>query len=361
MSTESKKNTIEDIINEVLNFDYNTSIGKNISISNKVSKLEKIVSKINSKTINNEKEQKDSIKELLEVLQKKLGSDFYLFSVGFITSFLREQNSINDLVKILFNNIQDEIKTELDKVLSGTDYSLASNIFNGDEEKNIQELINVIYKSDIDNSQRNLANLYVYILLKYRTRKDFNKITYTIEYVFVEYFSSFVEKEKSDYVLNDFPNALLDKNPKNKIKSFAHLFLKSDITELTKNLNSVRQNLNESRDENSNLRSDLNALELEINEKILLVSSLREQIKSKNEMITSLEQKLQLETNRLEFEGNMYDNQIQDLRTAIVTGLQNDLALELNSLNDFSNGLQQNDSEILRMFIDNINQKLNNL
>ena len=60
--------------------------------------------------------------------------------------------------------------------------------------------------------------------------------------------------------------------------------------------------------------------------------------------------------NRLEYITNMYEKQIQGLKTGLITGLQNMMEMELQGLTAFANTLPPERAEVLRMYIVNIQQ-----
>jgi hypothetical protein len=64
---------------------------------------------------------------------------------------------------------------------------------------------------------------------------------------------------------------------------------------------------------------------------------------------------------RFDYEINRADRQNQDLRSHIISRLKNDLLIELNDLIEFANGLPISESDILKMYVNNIKQTLNNL
>ena len=57
----------------------------------------------------------------------------------------------------------------------------------------------------------------------------------------------------------------------------------------------------------------------------------------------------------------MYETRLRDLRSGLIARLRNNMQIELNDLMELANGLNQSDGSILKMYIANIEQVINDL
>jgi hypothetical protein len=383
---ENKKSnqpmSIDEIVSTVQNFKYDAD-SKSVDKKQEQSKnkkpksieqihkenlanLLKIINNLKGAVVSEENTRKTKIEELYKLVKTKLENDLYLFNVQIVADFLQgyksaEENKFDKSIKALFDIVLLDVESKLKDFLPE---NLEINLFfDEDKLKEIIKSATTLKTKEQDNreSVKVLSSFYVYLVLKNRSRKDFDRQLFNIERILAEHLAEFEQKEQSKYLLKLLPEAFLDNNPKAKIRSFVHLYFTTHIAKLSKEVDSLTIKLSETRNSNATLSSQVRQLKEEGETKDNTIALLTEQGQEKDTKISNLQTELTELRNRFEYDVNRADRQNQDLRTSIITQLQNNLRIELNDLNEFANGLQQNDGQVLRMYITNIQQTLNTL
>lgn len=373
--------SIDEIINTVVNFDYNidsTSSDDNqpqkkTKKSNSIAKIRKenlakllaIISNLKGAAVGEESTREFKIKALYELVKTKLNSDLYLFNIQIVAKFLQgykstEADKLDKSIISLFNVILEEV--ELSKILPN--YNLQSNLFY-DEDK-LKEIVKSAKSeklNDEDNtkSTKTLSNIYLNTILKNRLQVDFYKQLFMVERVMAEHLAEFKQKDKSKYLLISLSEALSENDPKLKIRSCIYLYFTTYINELEEEVDSLSNKLSSSHISVEDLLSRVKSLTEQLKERDITLTQLTEQGNEKDETITNLQTELTTTSNRLEYEVNKYEIQLHNLKTGLIERLQSNIQMELDGLNDFANGLPQNDCDILRMYVTNIQQLLNTL
>jgi hypothetical protein len=318
-------------------------------------------------SIETEKSSRETkIKKLYELLKIKLGVDLYLFNVLVVADFLQgykstEENKLDKSIKILFDIILLDIEYELKDLLPS---NLDINLFN--DEDNIKEIVKSVTpsineKEDNKNYITKLSNFYVYLVLKNRSRDDFYRQLFKIELLLLENIAAFNYEEKNEFLLKLLSKTFTDSNPKNKARTFVYLHFTTYIEELIKEVNSLSQRLSESHSTNAILTSQVRQIKEIVKTKDITIEQLTVHGHEKDTNIENLKIELKDIQNRYVYDVNKFEKQIQEFRANIIMQLQNNLRIELNDLNDFANGLQKGDGEILKMYVTNIQQSLNSL
>lgn len=372
--------SIEEIISEVQDFNYNvdpTSIDKEQKESKKkgnknlgqirkenISKLLEIISKLNG-AVESEKSSRDAkIKNLYQLLRDKLGDDLYLFNVQLVAYFLQGFKRIQDIkldvcIKNFFDIILLDIESQIIEFLPSK--SETSLFFDVDK---LKELLRFHAVSNNESHLSNninfvLSKFYVYLVLKNFTHSDFYRQLFKIELIFIEHISEFEQKEINKYLLKLLPDTFLDSNPKAKVRSIVHFYFTSQIIELSGDLGTLTRKLSEIRIDNITLASQVKQLSEEGQVKDNSIVQLTKEGHEKDTNLIKLQGELKALSDRFDYEVNRADRQNQDLRSHIITQVQNNLRIELNDLNEFANGLPPGESEILKMYLVNIKQALN--
>ena len=372
--------SIEEIISEVQDFNYNvdpTSIDKEQKESKKkgiknlgqirkenISKLLEIISKLNGAVESEKSSREAKIKNLYQLLRDKLGDDLYLFNVQLVAYFLQGFKRIQDIkldvcIKNLFDIILLDIESQIIEFLPSK--SETSLFFDVDK---LKELLRF---HAVSNNESHLSNninfillkFYVYLVLKNFTHSDFYRQLFKIELIFVEHISEFEQKEKNKYLLKLLPDSFLDSNPKAKVRSIVHFYFTSQIIELSGDLGTLTRKLSEIRIDNIALASQVKQLSEEGQVKDNSIVQLTKEGYEKDTNLIKLQGELKALSDRFDYEVNRADRQNQDLRSHIITQVQNNLRIELNDLNEFAKGLPPGESEILKMYLVNIKQVLN--
>lgn len=78
----------------------------------------------------------------------------------------------------------------------------------------------------------------------------------------------------------------------------------------------------------------------------------------KYRIIADLQAKLKRAEDRLEYETNKYEKQLQGLKTDLISKFQKDMQMELDGMTAIANRLKSEDSVSLSMYIANIKQLL---
>ena len=78
-----------------------------------------------------------------------------------------------------------------------------------------------------------------------------------------------------------------------------------------------------------------------------------------NKEIEKLENELSALKNRFAYEINKLEKQNKSLKEQIILDLKKGLLIEIDGLKELSTQLQENDSKILNMYIQNMEQNLN--
>ena len=234
------------------------------------------------------------------------------------------------------------------------------------EEDKLKEILKSITESSTDrpgfkNHVNILSYFYVYLVLKNRARSDFYRQLFRLELIFAEHIAAFEHKEKNKYLLKLLPETFMDSNPKAKVRSFVYLYFTTHIGELTKEVDRLDLKLNEIRNVKDYLSIQLKQVTQEVQTKDYTIAQLTEQGEEKDFKIIKLQEELKALCDRFDYEITRADRQNQELSADIITQVKNSLGLELNELKVFANGLPQGDSEVLRMYVTNIEQYLNTL
>lgn len=373
--------SIDEIISTVANFDYNidnksadnnqvkskTNKPNNIANIHKenLNKLLAIVSKIKGAGVSEKNTRESKIIELYELVKTKLNNDLYLFNVHIVANFLQgyrstEADKLDKSIKSLFDVILGEV--DLKKILPN--YALQSNLFYDIERlKEIIKSTTSAKTSDAENTEsiKTLSYIYIDTILKNRSQLDFYKQLFMVERVLAEHLADFKFKDRNKYLLKSLPEALSGNDPKSKIRSFIHLYFNTYINDLEQEVDSLSNKLSSSRSSVEELSSKVKQLTEQEKESDNTITQLAKQIKERDETITNLQEELTTTSNRLEYEVNKYEIQLQNLKSGLIERLQNNIQMELEGLTDVANGLPQNDGNILRMYITNIQQLLNTL
>jgi hypothetical protein len=367
----------------VTNFDY-TIINKINDTSNTSSKIKRsadlvknhrknldelivIVSNLKGAVLSEKNTLESKIKKLYELIKTKLGNDLFLFNILIVTKFLQgyKYNGVETLdksIKILFDTILAEIEVELKKVL--LNYNLLPNLFYSINK--LKEILNSTADTKVKDSDHTenikiLSYIYIHTILKNRYQSDFHKQLFIFERILAEHIADFKQRDKNKYMLKSLPEALTQDEPKSKIRSTIYVYFITYISELEQEVNSLSNKLKISQTSFFESSNKVNLLEKEVKEKDITIHQLTEQGIEKDETINKLQIEKTEICNRNEYELKTLKREFENLETDIVKELQDKLKLKLDDLSRFANGLQQNDGEFLKIYINKIHQVLETL
>jgi hypothetical protein len=331
-----------------------------------ISKLLEIIIKLDTSVETERNTRETKIKSLFHILRDKLGDDLYLFNVRIVAYYLQgferiEDIKLNSSIKCLFDVLLIDIESQLNELIP---LKSETNLF-FDEDK-LKELLHFYRFQNTDSrpSQDNifaLSKLYVYLVLKNFMHHDFYNQLFKVDLSFAEHIAEFEPKQKNKYLLRLLSDMLLDANPRSKARSFVHLYFTNRILDLASEVDILTLKLGELRNTNFALTYQVKQQAEEGHNKDITIHQLTEEVQDKDSIIVKLESELKVLGDRFDYEINRADRQNQDLRSHIISRLKNDLLIELNDLIEFANGLPISESDILKMYVNNIKQTLNNL
>jgi hypothetical protein len=383
----AQKIPIDEIISFVSKLDYCIDI-KNKDLNPEESKIKKTKNveqikkeniallseylfKLKDISLNQDESRVTKIKELYDLLKTKLGNDSYLLNISIVVKILHgnlniNTNLLNPSFKILLDIILTDVDTELKNLLSNVDYTLLTDLLNHETEPSLLQIINSdqINKTKEENThevKKNLSLIYLFIILKNYSRKNFQQELFIIELALAEHFIDVEKKDLSNYLLKILPEAMLDNNYKTKIKSIIHLYLIDNNNHLKKTVDRLADKVDQYSISALKLSDELKELKEEGKIKDHQISQLTQDGIEKANEINNLQVSLTQKTDRLEYEVNLYQKQLDELEAEIISTLNRDLRLEIDSLTAIANRLEPSSSESLNMSIANIKQILNTL
>ena len=396
MSSNSNKKTvnkqpvqpvsIDEIISTVANFEY--SIDSKSADNNQeqskskkqnslaqihkenLAKLLATINKLKGSVVSEESSREPKIKELYDLLKTKLGNDLYLFNVNIVVKFLQGYKSTNadkldKSIRVLVDAISADVDGELKNLLPDNDYNLLTNLFNNETEPNILQIIKSAASEKTNDegntgSKKILSFIYTYVVLKNRSRSDFYKQLFIVERVLAEHLAEFEQEEPSKYLHKLLPEALLDSNPKAKIRSFVYLYF-TNHNELKKKVDSLTDKLSDSYSSVYKLSREKTQLTEQGKEKDITITQLTEQGKEKDNTITNLQAELTEKMNRLEYEVNKYEKQLYGLRIGLVSNIQRHTKIVLEDITVIASRLPQNEGDELHRWITDLKEYFDSL
>ena len=396
MSSNSNKKTvnkqpvqpvsIDEIISTVANFEY--SIDSKSADNNQeqskskkqnslaqihkenLAKLLATINKLKGSVVSEESSREPKIKELYDLLKTKLGNDLYLFNVNIVVKFLQGYKSTNadkldKSIRVLVDAISADVDGELKNLLPDNDYNLLTNLFNNETEPNILQIIKSAASEKTNDegntgSKKILSFIYTYVVLKNRSRSDFYKQLFIVERVLAEHLAEFEQEEPSKYLHKLLPEALLDSNPKAKIRSFVYLYF-TNHNELKKKVDSLTDKLSDSYSSVYKLSREKTQLTEQGKEKDITITQLTEQGKEKYNTITNLQEELTEKMNRLEYEVNKYEKQLYGLRIGLVSNIQRHTKIVLEDITVIASRLPQNEGDELHRWITDLKEYFDSL
>jgi hypothetical protein len=341
---------------------------KNINQNNveSINKTIKILRKLDEIIENDKIIRENKIKNLHEVLKQKFDRDIYLLYVGYVSN-CQQINENQKKIKqststtFLFELIFEEINKNIIELLSDSNYIILNNLFNGEIENNFQNIIQNIIKNKNNNDAIyyiNMAHLYLYVILKYKKLFNFYEGLIIIERILISQIADYENLDQEKYLLKYLPSIFIDTNLKTKARKYINVYYKSQIDELNKKINYQYNQILISNSLNENLTNKVKEFSEEIKKNKNEIKKLEIKNNENNKIIESNEIKLKELNERFEYERNRADKQNKDLKNSLITSIQNSIKIEIEELNNFADNLQQNDCEILKRIIDNINQSL---
>jgi hypothetical protein len=383
--------TIDEIANQVSKWNYSI---ENVSTENKSIEVNK------NKVLKKEDIQKENLRSLVDLLMKledckidssqsntqisklynllkeKLNQDINKLNLRLLVKFLRFEsdskvNKLSTTIKGLFNAILEDVRDKLNKNLSKNGFTILEELF--DEEIVIESRLKAILSSiqekesinskeyESKNKVQIATEIYLFVVLKNYDSVFFFRELSIFERVMSEYLADIERKQEYKYLLKDLPEILAKNEPKLKIRSLLLVYFRSHVLKLETDVSKLKDELYETTEANKVLSFKLKEKSAKIAQINLKINELQQKDLENIETINSLNAKLSSTIDRHEYETNKYDTHLQGLKTGIITGLQNNLKLDISNLTDLANELNPDDKRVLNMIINSINQKLNNL
>lgn len=366
--------SIDEIISMVANFDNNTK-NKNLEESktkkpNSVAQIQKeklvtlleTIGKLKDAVIRRDESNVSKIQELYKLLKTKLGNDLYLLNINILVKFLHgnkitNANPLAPPIKVLFDTILTDVDGELKSLLPDYDYNLLVDLFNHETEPNFQKIINSsgiskTFEEENEVNKKALSLIYIYIVLTILTRADFYKELFIIERVLAEHITEFETKDSNTFLLKLLPEALIDGNPKTKIRSSVHLYLTTHNRELKKDVDKLDyyRNLSEK------LSEEVKQLTEQGKEKDISISQLIKEGLEKDNAITNLQADLNETNNRLVYEKNKYEKQLQGFKKGIYSNIQRNTKIVIDDISFIASRVPEKESNELHAWILNLKE-----
>lgn len=387
MSSKKNKNSkptavqFEEILNFVQGFSYD-AIGYVKSVENKPESLTKPknlnairkdnlakiiakVAKIKGAIFADKQTQKADVENLYKLIAEKLGADSYKFDISFCVKFLAGYNSKNaDKIDFSVRTILDNILRNAVEHLGALQVDItpldANAIKEGKEAdfgSGIKRILTAAVKEKClcnepkATKEQLVSTVYLALMLSNRNKFGFDKFIAVVERSIAEYVAEIEPKELSKNYIKAIPEALLDANPKIKVRSsiFLYFGIMDILAQFSKENERLSSELIDCKARVSNLISDVRGL-TEAGEN-------KERVIAEKEVnITDLGEQLTASRDRLEYEVNMYEKQLEGLKAGIYAKIRQDLQLELEGVGNIAKKLPPKEAEDLSRWIANIKQ-----
>jgi hypothetical protein len=321
--------------------------------------------------LNQDESRVTKIEELYDLLKTKLGNDLYLLCISIIVKILQENSNtntkaLNPSFKILLDLILKDVDAELKILLSSVYYDLLSDLLNHETEPTLLQIINSIHinkteEAHIHGPQKILSLIYLFIILKNYSRKNFYQELFIIELVLAVHLIGFEKNAPCNYLLKILPEAMLDYNYKTKIKSFIYLYLLDNNNDLKRTVDRLANNVEHYTSSTLKLSDELKELKGQEKIKDDKIDQLTQDMIEKDNEISNLQAMLNQKSDRLEYEVNLYKKQLEGLKAGITSKINRHLRLEIDNITAIATKLEPSFNESLSVSIANINQILNAL
>lgn len=356
---KSKSVSIDDIIKLVEAFEYindsktvndNNENNKSKNPKSKVqiqkkslTKLLKTMIQIKNAVVDEQRTLKDKIYKLYESLKLKLGNDMYLLNVKLLVKFLQGYQSnkpgkLTTSVRLFFDALLSDVEKELNILLNESEFYLLANLFSDNRiEQNLSQIIKSALGKNTndeekDGKNRILSHIYIYIVLNNRSRNNFSYRLFTVEQLIAEQVLEFQLTDKSKYLHKVLPEALIDRNPKTKIRSSVYLYYSTKNKELTEEVQSLDNQLTKSQDTILRLTRDGTQLKAEVEQKENEIEKLKKEVEQKDNEISKLSDELTDTTRSLSYETNDLKRQLDVTKTGIVSNIKKQTKFALEDL-----------------------------
>jgi hypothetical protein len=343
---------------------------KNLAQTKKhnLEKLIATVAKIKGATIVDKSAHKANVRRLYKLITDKLGEDLYKFNIGISVKFLvgyksRNADKLDRSVCFLFDNIIEYTSEKMKGWRIESEFSAINDAVDNldlDFEFNLKQFIgqavtkNCFGEKPSATKEQLVATVYIALLLKNRFRTELDKMLLSVERAIADYLAGFEQKELGKYLHKTIPEALLDANPRIKVKQF--VFLCFGVVEaafdIKKKNDKLIAELSDSRIRNGELIAEIEQLteSVEIKEKA---------ITEMDATIVSLKEEFDKAADRLEYEVNKYEKQLSGLKSGLISKIKSDLRLELEGIGNLAGRLPRKEGDDLRLWVENIEQVLN--
>jgi hypothetical protein len=305
---------------------------------------------------------KNKVKDLYSLLKSKLGNDLYLLNVKLLIKFFDgyENTGVDKFdtpTKYLLDEILAEVKNSLISTLTEYSFKSLANLFNG---SNIEQNLSVIIRSVLEEKKKNkenenrlivLSNLYIFLVLTNRLSNGYIEKIFEVESVMGEYIFEAQVPSKSKYLHKKFPEALLNKDPKGKIKSSIHLYRGVRNKDLKDQVQTLENQITETRRTLSQQAKELENLKESTKDKDNRIEQLEQDGIVKDNEIENLNEELKNKSDRLDFEVNKHQRQYSHLRNGLISGIQKRTQRAFDDLTVLAGRLPQDEGEELRDWV----------
>ena len=315
---------------------------------------------------------KNKVKDLYSLLKSKLGNDLYLLNVKLLIKFFDgyENTGVDKFdtpTKYLLDEILAEVKNSLISTLTEYSFKSLSNLFNG---SNIEQNLSVIIRSVLEEKKKNkenenrlivLSNLYIFLVLTNRLSNGYIEKIFEVESVMSEYISEAQVPIKSKYLHKKFPEALLNKDPKGKIKSSIHLYRGVRNKDLKDQVQTLENQITETRRTLSQQAKELENIKESTKDKDNRIEQLEQEGTDKDNEIENLNEELKTKSERLEYEVNMRQKQLSQLRNGLVSKIQRKTQRTFKALNVLAGRLPENQGKDLSYWIQELKKQFDSI
>lgn len=295
------------------------------------------------------------IKELFNYSIEKLGDNYWKFILEiFGKTFYDTKSKFSKKVESLIKNC---IEISLSDIFDQNSINLIiSNLVSDDGYFQLKNYISTtLLKKNNEKSKQLEYNSLFYVLILLRIKIQYPNLNTTIiknaQKAFIESLSF---EDKEDYLsVKRNIRALLKNEFKTKFYDTSFLYIGQ--TDKINNLNKDIENLNSIIDTKNKKITNLN---IELKQKEEEINLLKNDLSNKLKLIESLQQDLNETNNRNDFDKNRYEQQYKTLKKTFIDKLKSDLKLDIQGIEDISEGLSENTCSKIQRRIDNIYKTL---
>lgn len=343
---------------EILQQKYDSNEDKNYKTY--LDNIYDLITNLNLIKFENETNPSTEIISLFEFIQKWTSRGIEYLYLKLVIN-IEKGNKLNKH----YSHIISYISTKIDKKLENkTDAEILERLI---QERSPNEIEEIFSKLDLSIRKLNkkdevneiIINVYIKILIANIEKLSFQEKLINLESLLIQYFIGEEDIKIKDFQFRGILKIVGEKFSKKDLDkiSYPHLKLKNNsLKRQNERLILENEKLHELV---SKFKKENEIYQFKLSNNERLHESLFGNIETLKNEKKQLEEQLLKNNDKLEFEINKYQIQLDLLRKGIISKVKKDLQLQINSLNSISNRLNEKDKDSLQMVISNINSLLN--